>query len=289
MRQRGSILKRCEHPRSSWTRCRHSWAVVVDLGEDEKTGKRRQLWRTVASGEDPQRELTRLLREHDQGHLAAEARPVTVREYLEGDWLPHMRTRIRESTWQQNPGPRRRPVLGLNRSGEIVGEIPSSQFARLQADEQIVDSNLYVPFTLLGAEVARSYPADDRLVFQHAQARRRAKLEAAVRRAIFTNDDARPWISTEVPRFPVTRSGHDVEAVIAPLVPDWRKENRAVAPVRCEDGEDWQLQQVSEVVRSQSFAHSSILLLLSLDKQEGSRNILGHSRRPWSVIRWLNH
>jgi integrase len=99
MRQRGSILKRCEHPRSSWTRCRHSWSVVVDLGEDEKTGKRRQLWRTVASGDDPQRELTRLLREHDQGHLAAEARPVTVREYLEGDWLPHMRTRIRESTW----------------------------------------------------------------------------------------------------------------------------------------------------------------------------------------------
>jgi len=97
--QRGSILKRCEHPRSSWSRCRHSWSLVVDLGEDEKTGKRRQLWRTVASGEDPQRELTRLLREHDQGHLAAEARPVTVREYLEGDWLPHMRTRIRESTW----------------------------------------------------------------------------------------------------------------------------------------------------------------------------------------------
>jgi integrase len=98
MRQRGSILKRCDHPRSSWSRCRHSWSVVVHLGEDE-TGKRRQLWRTVAAGEDPQRELTRLLREHDQGHLAAEARPATVRDYLEGDWLPHMRTRVRESTW----------------------------------------------------------------------------------------------------------------------------------------------------------------------------------------------
>ena len=126
-------------------------------------------------------------------------------------------------------------------SSEVVRKIPSAQLARLQSDEQVVACSLGVPLTLLGAEVTRGYPADDRLVFQHAQARRRAKLEAAVRRAIFTNDDARPWISTEVPRFPVTRPGHDVEAVIAPLVPDWRKENRAVAPVRREDGEDWQL------------------------------------------------
>jgi integrase len=121
MRQRGSILKRCEHPKSFWSRCRHSWSLVVDLGEDE-TGKRRQLWRTVASGEDPQRELTRLLREHDKGHLAAEARPLTVGEYLEGEWLPHMRPRIRESTWvryEQLISSDVLPVIGAVRLGRL--------------------------------------------------------------------------------------------------------------------------------------------------------------------------
>jgi hypothetical protein len=48
-------------------------------------------------------------------------------------------------------------------------------------------------------------------------------------------------ISMEVPRFHVTRPGHDVEAVVSPLVPDRREENRAVAPVRREDGDERQL------------------------------------------------
>jgi integrase len=122
MRRRGSILKRCSHPRSSWSRCRHSWSVVVDLGEEAKTGKRKQIWRTVAAGEDPERELTRLLREHDQGRLSAEARPVTVAEYLEGDWLPHMRTRLRESTWTRYAGLIRDevvPTIGTVRLGRL--------------------------------------------------------------------------------------------------------------------------------------------------------------------------
>jgi integrase len=69
----------------------------VNVGEDD-TGQRRQVWRTVPAGEDPERELTRLLREHDEGRLVTELRLVTVREYLETEWLPHMRTRLREST-----------------------------------------------------------------------------------------------------------------------------------------------------------------------------------------------
>ena len=119
-------------------------------------------------------------------------------------------------------------------------------------------------------------------VFQHAQARRRPKLEAAVRRpssqTTMLARGSRRRCSAFPSRDPVTT----LKPFIAPLVPDWRKENSAVAPVRREDGEDWQLQQVSEVVRFQSFAHSSILLLRSLDKQEASGNILEHSRRPWS-------
>jgi len=47
---------------------------------------------------------------------------------------------------------------------------------------------------------------------------------------------------------------HDVETVVVPLVPDARKENRAVAPIGREDRDERQLQQVAEVVRCQPFA-----------------------------------
>jgi hypothetical protein len=83
----------------------------------------------------------------------------------------------------------------INRSGEVVGEVPSTQLARLQADEQVVACNLCVPFTLFAAEVTRGYPEDDRTVFQHAEARFRAKLDAAVGWSIFTNDDAGALVS----------------------------------------------------------------------------------------------
>jgi integrase len=95
--------------------------VVVDLGEDE-SGKRRQVWRTVPTGEDPERELTRLLRQHDQGRLASEARPLTMGEYLEGEWLEHMRTRLRESTWvryRQFVRSEIAPVIGETRLGRL--------------------------------------------------------------------------------------------------------------------------------------------------------------------------
>jgi integrase len=97
MRRCGSIRKRCNHPKGSWGRCRHPWVVVVDLGEDDN-GKRRQVWQTVPEGVDPEQELTRLLRERDQGHLVAESRNLTVGEYLSGQWFPHMKTRVRPST-----------------------------------------------------------------------------------------------------------------------------------------------------------------------------------------------
>src|SRR6185503_11992054 len=105
-------------------------------------------------------------------------------------------------------------------SCEGVGEIPSAQLAWLQADEKVVARRLGVLLTRFRAEVTRGDTADDRPVFQHAEARCRAELEAAVGRAVVANDDARARISPKVPRLPVTRPGHDVKAVVAPLVPD---------------------------------------------------------------------
>jgi hypothetical protein len=86
---------------------------------------------------------------------------------------------------------------------------------------------------------------DDRSVLGEAEARPRAKLQAPVRRAVVVNHDARARVSTEVSGFHVATSSHDVETVVVPLMPDRRKENRAVATVRREDRDERQLQQVA--------------------------------------------
>src|SRR5207248_10198593 len=113
----------------------------------------------------------------------------------------------------------------LFRSGELVGEIPGAQLARLQADEQVVACGIGVSLTGLGAEVARRDPADDRSVLRDAEAGPSAKLEAPVRGAVVVNDDARARVATKVSAFNVVTPGHDVETVVVPLVPDRRKEN----------------------------------------------------------------
>lgn len=100
MRQRGSVFKRCEHPKNGWSRCAHAWTVVVSAGNDV-AGNPRQVWRTVrGSREDANRELTKLLHDRDEGRLAA-AQSLTVESYLTEQWLPHQKTRIRASTWHR--------------------------------------------------------------------------------------------------------------------------------------------------------------------------------------------
>ena len=96
MRRRGSIMKRCEHPRQQWSLCRHGWYVVT--GTTDGNGKRKQIWRAVPTGVDPEAELTRLLALHDSGKLSNEARTTTVAAYLTDTWIPHIRTRIRPQT-----------------------------------------------------------------------------------------------------------------------------------------------------------------------------------------------
>lgn len=75
-----------------------SWAVVVDLGRDPGTGKRRQKWHTVkGTKRDAERELARLVNELNAGQYVAPA-ILTVGEYLE-QWLEdHARHRVRPTT-----------------------------------------------------------------------------------------------------------------------------------------------------------------------------------------------
>jgi integrase len=66
-------------------RSKTSWAVVVDLGRDPGTGKRRRLWRSVrGTKRDAQALLVQLLGERDAGFRPG--RRITVAEFLER-WL----------------------------------------------------------------------------------------------------------------------------------------------------------------------------------------------------------
>ena len=60
-----------------------SWAIVIDLGRDPATGKRRQRWVSVkGTKRDAQRRLTELLRRYDTGTWMEPSR-ITVAEFLE--------------------------------------------------------------------------------------------------------------------------------------------------------------------------------------------------------------
>jgi integrase len=75
-----------------------SWTVQASGGFNEMTGHRIRVTRTVrGSKRDAERELTKLLREIDQG-LVADPGRVTLTRYLEDRWLPHAATRVRPAT-----------------------------------------------------------------------------------------------------------------------------------------------------------------------------------------------
>lgn len=103
MRGRGSIFKRCKHPKTAWARCPHSWTVVVTVGKDAE-GKPVQVWRTVAgSRSEAEKERTRILRDRDTGAVIPAAGRMALGDYLD-DWLGHMKSRIRSTTWERYRG-----------------------------------------------------------------------------------------------------------------------------------------------------------------------------------------
>lgn len=110
MRPRGSIFKRCDHPKGGWSRCPHAWTLVVTAGSDAR-GNPKQVWKTVRGSKDEaQRELTKLLHDRDGGRMVA-PQGITVGAYLTEDWLPHQASRIRPSTWTGYEGLIRRYIL----------------------------------------------------------------------------------------------------------------------------------------------------------------------------------
>src|SRR5687767_6586991 len=78
-----------------------SWTIQASGGFSETSGRRIRVTRTVrGSKRDAERELTRLLREIDQGLVAGPGR-ISVAGYLEERWRPHAATRVRPATHER--------------------------------------------------------------------------------------------------------------------------------------------------------------------------------------------
>jgi integrase len=85
---RGTVVKRG-----------NSWAVVVEVGRDPATGRRVRKWHSgYRTKRDAERARTEILSRLDHGTYVSPDRR-TVGSYLEGDWLPAVRARLKASTW----------------------------------------------------------------------------------------------------------------------------------------------------------------------------------------------
>jgi len=86
---RGSIIKRYEK----------SYSIVINLGKDPETGKRKQQWYSVkGTKKQAEKRLRELLTEHDQGMLIKPTK-VTVGQYLD-QWLQDSKGNIAPNTAQ---------------------------------------------------------------------------------------------------------------------------------------------------------------------------------------------
>jgi len=108
-----------------------SWTIVLSLGNNPATGKRRRKWETFrGTKRDAEREKTRLLAEYDRGVPPATGK-MTVREYLDG-W-------IRDVVTQRN---RPRTVLSYasivrNHLAPALGNILLQQLQPSDVDRMI--------------------------------------------------------------------------------------------------------------------------------------------------------
>ncbi|MBI2859681.1 MAG: tyrosine-type recombinase/integrase [Chloroflexi bacterium] len=93
MRGRGHITRRSKN--------KNTWSIVLDLGRDPATGKRRRQWVTVrGTKRDAERKLVELLRQLDTGGFV-EPSKITVGEFLK-QWLrDYAKTAVRPRTFQR--------------------------------------------------------------------------------------------------------------------------------------------------------------------------------------------
>ena len=110
-------------------RGKDSWTVVVDLGRDPVTGKRRQLWRSLKGAKrDAEALLVQLLHQRESGIDTPPGR-LTVAEYLQ-QWLSmHARPNTAPSTFRRYEQIVRVHLL------PVVGSIPLARLRPLHVQE----------------------------------------------------------------------------------------------------------------------------------------------------------
>jgi integrase len=110
-----------------------TWAVVVDVGRDPDTGKRRQRWTSgYKRRRDAEKALSELLSRLDGG-VYVEPSKVTMADYLTARWLPAMRTQVRPSTWASYAGHVRTYLIP--RLGHVpVQRVTADQLTALYGD-----------------------------------------------------------------------------------------------------------------------------------------------------------
>ena len=142
-------------------------------------------------------------------------------------------------------------MIAIDREGwelEVVGEIPGAQESGLKPDEGVVVTLVRVRSALLATEVPDGNVADD-IGIGATEFDAASDLDAAIRRLVLEDDDARPGVFAQVTHLHVVSARHDVEAAVSPSVPDGREEHIAVIAIGGEDGNERTREQPVEIVR----------------------------------------
>lgn len=185
------------------------WRIVVSNGFDD-AGSRRQIVRTVhGTKRDAQQELTRTLRERDQGTLADGRQPLEV--YLVSEWLPEV-ANVSKRGRPLAPTTRQRYADAVEHVAGVIGrvrlmDLRASHVAtlrdRLLSDGKLAPQSVSDVLRVLSQALARGEalgyvgknPADARLVNRPAGDKptftvNDAKLGNRILAAVDGND---PW------------------------------------------------------------------------------------------------
>jgi integrase len=101
-----------------------TWAVVVDIGRDEK-GRRRQKWHSgFRTKRQASEALTEILGQLSTGQYVAPSK-LTVRQFLEDEWLPAIRPSLRPLTFESYAANIRNHVLPVLGPMPLQGMTPA--------------------------------------------------------------------------------------------------------------------------------------------------------------------
>jgi hypothetical protein len=142
-------------------------------------------------------------------------------------------------------------------SGEVVGEVPGPEIAWFEAYEKVVLGPLGICGSGLWTEVATG-DSDRRVLDSRGdEACVATQFDTSVRRRVLADDDARSRISPQMHRLPVAAPRDDVETALSPLMPDGGEKYASIAPIRGKNGQQRELDEISQVLDGEALAHPS--------------------------------